>query len=95
MLTIKESGPLGTVLKIPNYVIKTIYWEQYFQKIGEDYNIEIQKIRIAVNEMRMNGNIEAFIEIVKGLLENLSNRDLIQIDEKNVKIMFLTLVACN
>lgn len=38
MLTIKEEGPLGTVLKIPNHVIKTIYWEQYFQKINEDYN---------------------------------------------------------
>jgi len=24
MLTIKEAGPLGTILKIPNYVIKTI-----------------------------------------------------------------------
>ncbi|BDR85844.1 hypothetical protein DP149_01015 [Clostridium tetani] len=25
MLTIKEQGSLGTVLKVPNYVIKTIY----------------------------------------------------------------------
>jgi len=50
MLTIKEAGPLGTVLKIPNYVIKTIYWEQYFENIREEYNIEIQNIRIAVNE---------------------------------------------
>lgn len=33
MLTIKEAGPLGTVLRIPNYVIKTIYWEQQFQNI--------------------------------------------------------------
>jgi hypothetical protein len=93
MLTIKEQGPLGTVLKIPNYVIKTIYWEQHFQKISEDYNIEIERIRIAVNEMRMHGNIEAFIEIVKGILEDLSNRDLIQMDEKNVKMMFLTLLG--
>lgn len=34
MLTIKGQGPLGTILKVPNYVIKTIYWEQYFQKIN-------------------------------------------------------------
>lgn len=93
MLTIKEAGPLGIVLKIPNYVIKTIYWEQYFQKISEDYNIEIQKIRIAVNEMRMHGDIEPLVEIVKGILEDLSNRDLIQMDEKNVKMMFLTLLG--
>ncbi|MBU3159839.1 ATP-binding protein [Clostridium frigoris] len=93
MLTIKEQGPLGTVLKIPNYVIRTIYWEQYFDKISEDYNIEIQNIRIAVNEMRMHGDIQPLIEIVKGILESLSNRDLMQMDEKNIKMMFLTLLA--
>jgi len=93
MLTIKEAGPLGTVLKIPNYVIKTIYWEQYFENIREEYNIEIQKIRIAVNEMRMNGNIEYLIELMKCILEDLSNRDLIKMDEKNVKMIFLTLIG--
>ena len=81
------------MLKIPNYVIKRIYWNQYFQKINEDYNIEIQSIRIAVNEMRMHGDIQPLIEIVKGILENLSNRDLIKMDEKNVKMMFLTLLG--
>jgi len=93
MLTIKKAGPLGTVLKIPNYVIKTIYWNQYFQKINEDYNIEIQKIRISINEMRMFGNIQPLIEMVKGILEDLSNRDLIKIDEKNIKMIFLTLLG--
>ena len=93
MLTIKEDGPLGTVLKIPNYVIRTIYWEQHFQKIKEDYNIQIQKIRIAVNEMRMHGNIESFTELIGDVLEDLSNRDLIKMDEKSVKMMFLTLLG--
>ncbi|MCB2291269.1 ATP-binding protein [Clostridium sp. CS001] len=93
MLTIKEQGPLGTVLKIPNYVIRTIYWEQHFQNINENYNIETQAIRIAVNEMRMNGDIEPLMNIVKDLLEDLSNRDLIQMDEKNIKMMLLTLLG--
>lgn len=93
MLTIKEQGPIGTVLKIPNHVIKTIYWEQYFQKINEDYNIQMQDIRIAVNEMRMYGNIEAFIEYVKRMLEDLSNRDLIKMDEKHIKMIILTLLG--
>ena len=93
MLTIKEQGTLGTVLKIPNHVIKTIYFEQYFQKINEDYNIQIQDVRIAVNEMRMHGNIECLIELIKNILEDLSNRDLIQMDEKHVKMMILTLLG--
>ena len=93
MLTIKEQGPLGTVLKIPNHVIKTIYWEQYFQKINEDYDIQVRDVRIAVNEMRMNGNIEHFIEFLKKILEDLSNRDLIQMDEKHIKMMIITLLG--
>jgi len=93
MLTIKEQGPLGTVLKIPNHVIKTIYWEQYFQKINEDYDIQVRDVRIAVNEMRMNGNIEPFIEFLKKILEDLSNRDLIQMDEKHIKMMIITLLG--
>ena len=35
--------------------------------------------------MRMHGNVESLIELVKTILENLSNRDLIQMDEKNVR----------
>ncbi|ACA44801.1 hypothetical protein FDC22_03150 [Clostridium botulinum] len=93
MLTIKEQGLLGTVLKIPNYVIKTIYWEQYFQRINEDYSIQIQKVRIAVNEMRTNGNIHPLMELVGTILEDLSNRDLIKMDEKNIKMMLLTLLG--
>ncbi|KGO13637.1 hypothetical protein NZ45_11445 [Clostridium botulinum] len=93
MLTIKEQGLLGTVLKIPNYVIKTIYWEQCFQRINEDYNIQIQKVRIAVNEMRTNGNIHPLMELVGTILEDLSNRDLIKMDEKNKKMMLLTLLG--
>jgi hypothetical protein len=93
MLTIKDQGPLGTILKIPNHVIKTIYWEQYFQKINEDYNIQVRDVRIAVNEMRMNGNIEPFVEFLKRILEDLSNRDLIQMDEKHIKMMMLTLLG--
>ncbi|WP_055666143.1 ATP-binding protein [Desnuesiella massiliensis] len=93
MLTIKGQGPLGTEFIIPNYVIKTIYWEQYFQRINEEYNIQIQDIRVAVNEMRMYGNIEPLIKIVKNILEDLSNRDLIQMDEKHIKMIMLTLLG--
>lgn len=93
MLTIKEQGPGGTILKIPNYVIKTIYWEQHFQKVSGDYNIQIKEVRDAVTEMRMNGNIELLIDITKGILEDLSNRDLMQMDEKNIKMILLTLLG--
>ncbi|SQB36212.1 putative AAA-ATPase [Clostridium cochlearium] len=93
MLTIKGQGPLGTVLRVPNYVIKTIYWEQYFQRMNLEYNIQPQDIRIAVNEMRSYGNIEPLAKIIGEILEDLSNRDLMQMDEKHIKMMFLTLLG--
>ncbi|MGO5064061.1 AAA family ATPase [Clostridium sp. LCP25S3_F8] len=93
MLTIKGQGLGGTVLKIPNYVIKTIYWEQYFQRINEDYNVQMKDVRDAIIQMRVYGNIQPLIELVGTILEDLSNRDLIKMDEKNIKMMLLTLLG--
>lgn len=93
MLTIKGQGLGGTVLKIPNYVIKTIYWEQYFQRINEDYNIQMKDVRDAIIQMRVYGNIQPLIELVGTILEDLSNRDLIKMDEKNIKMILLTLLG--
>ena len=93
MLTIKGQGPSGTVLQIPNYVIRTIYWEQHFQNITAEYNIQTEDIRNAITEMRIHGNIEYLINIIKTILQDLSNRDLIKIDEKHIKMIFLTLLG--
>ncbi|WP_093493288.1 AAA family ATPase [Clostridium botulinum] len=93
MLTIKGQGLGGTVLKIPNYVIKTIYWEQYFQRINEDYNIQMKDVRDAIVQMRVYGNIQPLMELVGTILGDLSNRDLIKMDEKNIKMILLTLLG--
>ncbi|BDR85687.1 ATP-binding protein [Clostridium tetani] len=91
MLTIKGQGISGTVLRVPNYVIKTIYWEQYFQRMNLEYNLQIKDVRDAIMEMRAYGNIEPLAKIIGEILEDLSNRDLMQMDEKHIKMMFLTL----
>jgi hypothetical protein len=41
----------------------------------------------------MHGSIEPLVQIVKRILEDLSNRDLIQMDEKSIKMMLLTLLG--
>lgn len=43
--------------------------------------------------MRMYGNIEPLIKLVKNILEDLSNRDLTQMDEKHIKMIMLTLLG--
>ncbi|NME94738.1 ATP-binding protein [Clostridium cochlearium] len=93
MLTIKGQGISGTILRVPNYVIKTIYWEQYFQRMNLEYNLQIKDVRDAITEMRAYGNIEPLVEIIGEILEGLSNRDLMQMEEKHIKMMFLTLLG--
>ncbi|MCR1971916.1 ATP-binding protein [Clostridium cochlearium] len=93
MLTIKGQGISGTILRVPNYVIKTIYWEQYFQRMNLEYNLQIKDVRDAITEMRAYGNIEPLAKIIGEILEHLSNRDLMQMEEKHIKMMFLTLLG--
>ncbi|NOH15393.1 ATP-binding protein [Clostridium cochlearium] len=93
MLTIKGQGISGTILRVPNYVIKTIYWEQYFQRMNLEYNLQIKDVRDAITEMRAYGSIELLAKIIGEILEDLSNRDLMQMDEKHIKMMFLTLLG--
>ncbi|EDU38497.1 AAA-ATPase [Clostridium sporogenes] len=93
MITIKGQGLGKTVFKIPNYVIKTIYWEQHFQRINENYNIQMKDVRDAIIQMRVYGNIQPLIELVGTILEDLSNIDLIKMNEKNIKMMLLTLLG--
>ncbi|WP_270474688.1 PD-(D/E)XK nuclease domain-containing protein, partial [Clostridium cochlearium] len=89
----KGQGISGTILRVPNYVIKTIYWEQYFQRMNLEYNLQIKDVRDAITEMRAYGNIEPLVEIIGEILEGLSNRDLMQMEEKHIKMMFLTLLG--
>ncbi len=43
--------------------------------------------------MRMHGDIQPLVKLLSNILEDLSNRDLIKMDEKNVKMMLLTLLG--
>ncbi len=43
--------------------------------------------------MKVYGNIQPLIELVGTILGDLSNRDLIKMDEKNIKMILLTLLG--
>lgn len=91
-LTIQESNIINTMLGVPNYVIKELYFE-FFHKIIKDqsnYQLDISKIRRVVGEIALEGKIEGFIEIIEETLKKLSGRDFIKFDEKYVKLIMLT-----
>jgi hypothetical protein len=80
-------------LKIPNYSIRTVFWEYVKQLTAEcnpDVLIDMKEQRTALIELAYSGNPHLFIEYVsKNIFSRLSNRDLIKFDEKYIKIILL------
>ncbi|GAP73438.1 hypothetical protein SAMD00024442_9_45 [Candidatus Symbiothrix dinenymphae] len=93
LLTIdrQEEGLLR--LKIPNYSIRTIYWDYILRLIkdrNEDVLIDFTQLRLAVRELAYRGNPVPFVDYVsRNILIRLSNRDLERFDEKQIKIILL------
>ncbi|MGV8154243.1 MAG: AAA family ATPase [Alkaliphilus sp.] len=88
-----------TKLTIPNYVTKEIFWEYFNKKTRKEYSIEhnTEELAKAIWQTGIDGDIKPFIEYISSnVLKKLSNRDLIQFDEKYIKaILFSYLTISN
>ena len=88
-LTVKEQYGLYTKLIIPNKTMKDLY-TAYFLKIVAD---ELD-MRLSINyaeigtQMLLEGKIDKALDVVQQYLNNLSNRDFQNFDEKYVKLLF-------
>jgi len=91
MLTIKDWKLNRAILTIPNYVIKTVYWESFYDNLQRDLGLDNNRLADAVSFMREHGDITQFIEFFKEILTSLSNRDLIGMNEKGIKLILMTL----
>ncbi|GAP72771.1 AAA ATPase [Candidatus Symbiothrix dinenymphae] len=93
LLTI-DKEEYGTLrLKIPNYSIKTLYWE-YIARLtkanNENVLIDFSTMKIAVRELAYCGNPTLFLDYMSNnIISRLSNRDLENFDEKYLKIILL------
>jgi hypothetical protein len=81
-----------TWLKIPNYSIKTLYWEyamSYTQNL-EEKRIRTSELDDAIGKMAFDGDIRPYLDFfTENFLKRLSNRDLMKFDEKYIKVMML------
>lgn len=80
---------------IPNYVIKTMYWE-YFRYLNEtqsNIRYDNQKIDDAVIEMSETGSVDKLVQYVQSVMKQLSNRDIENFTEKSLKMIFMTLLT--
>ncbi|WP_205739314.1 hypothetical protein [Halocella sp. SP3-1] len=85
LLTIDKQYRTRLLLKIPNFMVKTIFWEYIEKKISEEYqiNLDLNVLRKSIEEMAYEGDIEPYIEYINNhVFKVLSNCDLINYDEK-------------
>jgi len=92
LLTI-EKPMFGKVwLGIPNYSIKTVYWEYIMEmaKRNAGFSVNIAELQKSINALAVEGQAKQFFDYVcRNIFNRLSNRDLQQFDEKYIKIMLL------
>ncbi len=79
-------------LKVPNYVIKELYFDFFYKIINDEikYELDISNLKKSIKQFAINGDISPFMNIVQTVLKKLSNRDYIKFDEKYVKVIMLT-----
>lgn len=93
LLTVKEPYLNQLKLIIPNYSIKTLYWEYVMKMTREtspDMNIESRLLNDAIYALALEGNPERFIAYVsENAFGKLSDYDLRRFDEKYIQILLL------
>jgi len=94
MLTIKREDEGSVILGIPNYVIKSLYWE-YLMKHLELLEVNVdtdENLKLAMRKMRREADLTDIMEIYKKTRkEILSKEDLKWNNELVSKVVFIML----
>src|SRR6056297_1377421 len=98
MLTIDEAILANVKLRVPNLVIKDIYWQYIYRKVNRVLGdtVDIYSITKVTQILAETGNPKAFIEYAYDkVVQYISNRDLIKMEEKHIKMIFLSFLSMN
>ncbi|MCD5407098.1 MAG: ATP-binding protein [Desulfotomaculum sp.] len=90
LLTIGGMQYGKTRLVMPNYITKEMFWEYFEKRLRIDFGIEPQMEELAkvIWDIATYGEIKPFLDYIsEHVLQELSNRDLIQFDEKHFKVI--------
>ena len=94
LVTISNENGILT-LKIPNYTVKTMYWE-YMENIILERNPEIYynpNIREGLTSLAYDGEYKPFFDIFQqNFLSQISTQDMKGFTEKHVKFMLLNIL---
>jgi len=97
LVTVDRDENAGNpLLKIPNYSIKTMYWE-YMENIilerNPEMNFDPSIIYNGLNAMAFANDYKPFFErFQSNFVSKISNRDLENLSEKNIKFLLLSIL---
>ncbi|GIV44364.1 MAG: hypothetical protein KatS3mg035_1487 [Bacteroidia bacterium] len=91
-LTMDGTDMTGRVrFKIPNKVIEELYWQYYAEMVSKVSQMESKSYKIdqSIVELAKTGEYETFFHYIQEVLQNLSNRDFMNFNEKQVKMVII------
>ncbi|GIV44355.1 MAG: hypothetical protein KatS3mg035_1478 [Bacteroidia bacterium] len=90
-LTMDSMAPGGIKFKIPNKVIEELYWQYYADRLQSWAEIPDESFNIYQAGLKManDADYEPFFSLIKNLLSRLSNRDFMNFNEKQVKMVII------
>ncbi|MDR1417469.1 MAG: ATP-binding protein [Prevotellaceae bacterium] len=93
LLTIDRYESGKTYLKIPNYSIRTIYWDYILQLTKDRHKDVVTDLSLqqeAISALAYRGDPKLYLDYIsQNILCRLSNRDLQNFSEKYIKIILL------
>jgi Predicted AAA-ATPase/PD-(D/E)XK nuclease superfamily len=94
MTTLKSVFGNNYTFQMPNYVIKSLYYDYFVAlQLGMAYGTIQYEIRDSIEELVSNGHIEPFTKWVeKALTQAHSNRDNVGYNEKHLKTLVVGLL---
>ena len=90
-LSIYKPSLLNVVMRIPNFVIKSLFYDFFVEKIKHDASLDVQRPDIydIIVQLANKNTIQPLINLIEHTLQALSNRDFVQFDEKYIKLLFV------
>jgi len=96
LLTIKEKDIDEVILKIPNLVVKKLFYEyirERYEDTFDDYMVTTT-IKDRLRTMVKTGEAVPFIEYTYNqVIQYISNRDLIKLEEKHIKMIMMSFLS--
>ena len=94
-LTIERGKRRLLSLKVPNHVIKKLYFDFFITRLLQRAELpaQLQLLQNSLQEMAYEGNPQPFFQVIEQVLQQLSRRDYQNFEEKHVKSIIMALAV--